>query len=131
VDESVWEAARSVRPYLHELVGDAASDVDDELAELLNEANRDEQVEYRLVAVLEAHEATRIFLERVGDDAPAYRPPHVLSELTKQYSGPAGDPLPVRADKFACPQGDYVWYRSEVGVSVPQCRTHHCPLKPA
>lgn len=131
MDDALWEAARSVRPYLVELAGAAAPDVDAALAELLSDADGDEETEYQLRDVLESREGTRIFLQRVRKDAPAYRPPQVVSDLTMRYAGPAGDPLPVRADKFACPHGDYVWYRPEVGLPVPQCPTHHCPLKRA
>jgi hypothetical protein len=130
MDEAVWEAARSVRPYLNELVGAAAPDVDAALAELLTHAEADEHSEYRMRIVLESREETRIFLERVCEDAPTYRPPQVLSELTTRYSGMAGDSSPVRADKFACPHGDYVWYQPEVGVPVPRCPTHGA-LEPA
>ena len=130
MDEAVWEAARSVRPYLNELVGPDAPNVDAALAELLTDAECDEQSEYRLRMVLESHEETRIFLERVRDDAPAYRPPQVLSELTTRYSGMAGVTGPVSADKFACPRGDFVWYRPEVRVPVPRCPTHGA-LEPA
>jgi hypothetical protein len=41
---------------------------------------------------------------------------------------PVGDPGPVWADRYACPTGDYVWYRPDVGTLVPDCPTHHIPL---
>jgi hypothetical protein len=131
MDEAVWEAARSVRPYLWELVGPDAPAVDAALAELLTDSDVDEHTQYRLRNVLESHEATGIFLQRIREDTPAHRPPQVLSEQTKRYTTPAGDPSPVPADKFACPHGDYVWYQPEVGARVPPCPTHHCALQPA
>lgn len=67
----------------------------------------------RLREVFSAHEATIVFLERVLDDAPAYRPP--------QGSG--------GSVKFACPSGDYVSYRPRVETAVPACPTHDCPLQ--
>jgi len=131
MDEGVLEAARAVRPYLAEFMDSAvAADVDAELARLLATAAGGEDVEGRLRAVLEADEATGVFLERVLEDAPDFRPPQVVSELTSRYSGLPGDPSPVRADKFRCPYGDYVWYRPEVGVPVRPCPTHHCALEP-
>jgi hypothetical protein len=132
MDQAVWEAARAVRPYLDDLVGAAASQVDVELAEILTDNEDDERSEYLLREVLEAHEGTFIFLRRVRDDAPAYRPPQVLAESTgRRYTGPAGNPLPVPADKFACPRGDYVWYRADADEPLPLCPTHRCELKPA
>ena len=130
MDEGVWEAARCVRPYLVELLGPvAAVAVDAELARLLNDRADGEDVGERLREVLDAHDATGVFLARVLDDAPAYRPPG-LSGRSKSYQGLAGDPQPVGADRFACPCGDYVWYLPEVGTRVPQCPTHRCPLEP-
>lgn len=131
MDEGVLEAARAVRPYLAEFVGPSvATDVDAELAGLLAAAAGGDDVEDRLRAVLEAREATSVFLERVLEDAPNFRPPQVVSELTRRYIDLPGEPPPVPADKFCCPHGDYVWYRPEVGVPVPHCQTHHCALEP-
>jgi hypothetical protein len=132
MNEGVLEAARAVRPYLAEFLGSAvAADVDAELAGVLASAASGDDVESRLRAVLEAHEATTVFLDRVLDDAPDFRPPGVVSELKRRYSGFPGQSSPVPADKFRCPYGDYVWYRAEVGVPVERCPTHHCALDPA
>jgi hypothetical protein len=130
MDEGLWEAARSVRPYLNELVGADAPDVDAALADLLNNAEHDADTEHRLRMVLEAHDDTTTFLEDVLDDVPAYRPPQVLSKLTR-YTDMVGDSQPVSADKFACQRSDYVWYLPEVGVPIPRCPTHQCLLNPA
>jgi hypothetical protein len=131
MDEGVWEAARSVRPYLVELLGPAGgAEVDAELARLLARAPGGEDVEGRLRAVLEAHEATSVFLERVLEDAPQFRPPRVVSAHRRRYSGLPGPSSPVPADKFRCPHGDFVWYRPEVGVPVEPCPTHQCALEP-
>jgi hypothetical protein len=130
MDEGVWEAARAVRPYLIELLGPAAADVDAELARLLAGEAGGEDVEQRLRAVLEAHEATTVFLDRVLADAPQFRPPRVVSAHRRRYSGLPGPSSPVPADKFGCRRGDFVWYRPEVGVPVPPCPTHRCALEP-
>jgi hypothetical protein len=130
MDDGVVEAARAVRPYLVEFLGTVtARELDAELADLLARAAAGEDVEAGLRSALEAREATSVFLDRVLDDAPDFRPPRVVSELTRRYSGLPGQRSPVRADKFYCPYGDYVWYRSEVGVPVEQCPTHHCTLE--
>ena len=130
-DEGVLEAARAVRPHLVEFVGpNRATKLDTELAGLLADAAGGKDVESALRATLEADEATGLFLERVLGDAPRFRPSSVMSALTRSYSGLAGEPSPVSAEKFRCPHGDYVWYRMELGVSVEVCPTHHCHLEP-
>jgi hypothetical protein len=133
MDEAVLEAARAVRPYLVDFVGlERAVRLDTKLAGLLAAAARGDDVESAVEAALVADEATGAFLERVRADAPLLRPPAVVSALTtRSYDSLPGQPSPVSADKFRCPHGDYVWYRMEVGLSVPQCPTHQCPLERA
>jgi hypothetical protein len=76
VDKGLWEAARSVRPFLGEMLTDEqAANVDAELARLLERAGRGEDVEAPLRAVLEHQPATSVFLDMVLDDAPDFRPP--------------------------------------------------------
>jgi hypothetical protein len=130
VDEGIREAARAVRPFLMEFLGrEVADELDAHLAALLMNAAAEDDVDERLRTALQAHEATQVFLQRVLDDAPAFRPPSVVSETTRAYGGLPGDSSPVSADKFTCPYGDYVTYRMEVGAEVEQCPTHHCPLE--
>ena len=131
MDERILEAARVIRPYLAGLLGiEVAAAVDAELARILARAVTGEDVEAELLTVLKADEATSVFLERVLDD-PGLRPPGLVSEATKGYSPlPTPEPPPVAADRFRCPHGDYVWYRPELGVTVPNCQTHRCPLEP-
>jgi hypothetical protein len=133
MDEGVLEAARVIRWYLPELVGPAAEEVDLQLAGLLAAMAGGEDVKVRVRAVLEGHVGTRVFLEAVLEDAPEYRPPQVKSgsHRTAGYSPLPGDPGPIPADKFYCPDGDYVWYQQAVGVPVPECKTHHRALVPA
>lgn len=128
MDEVVLEAARAVRPYLVKLVGiKAAATVDAQLARLLADAaGRD--VEADLRGVLEAHEGTKVFVERVLED-PEHRPPDVVSAASR-YAGLSGQPLLIPRPKFQCPHGDYVYYRQEKGESIPNCPTDNCPLEP-
>ena len=131
--EGLWEAARCVRPYLSELVGRAAPEVDRAIEEVLN-GQHDDDAERRLHAIFESYEGTDAFLERVLEDAPNYRPPQVVTALAahKGYVPGAGNSSPVRADKFVCPHGDFVWYRPEVGVPTPDCPPpSHGHLQPA
>jgi hypothetical protein len=135
MDKGLWEAACSVRRYLDEMLGPVlAADVDAQLAGLLDHAAGGQDVEEPLQALLEQHQATSVYLERVLDDAPDFRPPQVVSATTpmKGYSGlPGHDVVVVGADKFRCPCGDYVWYRMELGARIPRCPTpaHDSPLE--
>ena len=130
MDEGVREAARAVRPFLGEfLEPGAARELDAQLASLLKDAPDGQGTDEKLKAALRTHEATQVFLERVLGDAPLFRPPSVLSEVTRAYSGLPGDKSPVPAEKYACPHGDYVTYWLEVGADIELCPTHHCPLE--
>lgn len=128
--EGVREAACAVRPYLTDFMNrKAAAELDAELAQLLNSTG---DVAERLRAVLDAHDDTRFFLERVLDDAPRFRPPQVIPPKMRGYGGLPGQGGPVDSEKFRCPNGDYTWYRPEVGVDVGSCPTHpECRLQPA
>jgi hypothetical protein len=125
--KGVLEAARAVRPYLPELVGPDAGRADRRIADLLAAAGLGEDVAAELWSVLTGTEAIAAFVVEVLDDAPYYRPPEWQPSNPRgggleHLPGPAG---PVQhAGKYACPQGDYVWYRAAVGTPVPQCPTH-------
>lgn len=134
MNEGVWEAARCVRPYLEECLGEGiAAEVDEQLAGFLNSGNTGEDTEEQLREVLTTHKATSVFLDRVLRDAPTYRPPDVVEQIDRggDFQPLAGAMSPVGADKFVCPHGDYVWYRTEVGEDIRQCDTHRCTLKRA
>ena len=128
MDSGLVEAARCVRPYLAELLGaKEAADVDAELVQVLCTESNGERAEQRLLSIFRQHEATVEFLERVSSDAPYFRPPLVLAQK-RNYRPLEGDMSPVGADKFGCPQSDYVWYRPEVGTPPPRCPTHASQL---
>lgn len=131
MDKGVWEAARSVRPYLRTMLRPSvAAEVDAQLAELLTATREVDDQELR--AVLEQWVETSEFLEQVLDDAPYFRPPQAVSATVvgRGYSGLPGAPSPVGADKYSCPKGDCVWYLPDVGVEVVCCPTHQIPLEP-
>jgi hypothetical protein len=68
------------------------------------------------------------FLRRVLNDKPLYRPPYQQTDDPREIVSTAGDPGPVAADRYACPEDDYVWYRPDVGTPVPACPTHRVKL---
>lgn len=132
-DDGVWAAARAIRPYLADLVGQDAGLLDSQIANRLNGAADRPDAVIELRALLEGNEETRWFLREVLRDRPYHRPPYQQSRYLQRQSGgiasPAGDPGPIlHAGMYECTHGDYVWYRPDVGTPVPHCPTHQTPL---
>ena len=46
------------------------------------------------------------------------------------YSPVPGDVQPPDAPRYACPKGDYLWFRRHVGQPIRHCPTHRLPLVP-
>ena len=131
VDEPVVEAARLIRAYLPDLVApDAATELDGRIADLLAALEAGEDSSGELRSLLGSHSATRDFMSEVLADAPHFRPPQFQVPILRDlgYQPLPGTPLPMHAGKFACPHGDYVWYRPGVGVPIPVCPTHDVVL---
>jgi hypothetical protein len=114
----IFEAARSIRRYLPQLVPQDAGAVDAELAAILCQG----ETEGRDVVLLEIFALQPAMREwaagflRVGRD------------VTRGFSLPPGDPGFIAAERYTCPEGDYSWYRSSVGEVVPPCPTHNVGL---
>jgi hypothetical protein len=125
--EGVLEAARAIRPYLDRLVEspDAAAELDRQLAGELGQASDPSATARRLRILLEQHEDTAWFLDKLLADAPDHRPPyHQPGYRTRGIASPPGDPMPIAAARYNCPvRGDYVWYRPDMGTPVPRCPT--------
>lgn len=123
--EDILEAARSIRPFLSELLPEAEVKViDQQLSDLLAQANTRQPINNLILEVLTTHDTTREWLSKFLEDK--QQPEH----LRTVFSLP-GNPSMVNADKFVCPQGDYIWYRPRVGIEPPHCPTHKQPLNPA
>jgi hypothetical protein len=129
-DDGVLEAARAIRPYLNRLVEDPAmaASLDRRIADQLTGTADSAATASRLRVMLEEQEDTAWFLSRVLTDKPRYRPPYQQPAHPRDIVPPAGDPGLIVADRYACPRGDYVWYRPDVGTPVPDCPDHHIPL---
>ena len=134
-DEGVLEAARAIRPYLDRLVesADAAAELDRQLAGELAQVSDPPASARRLRVLLEQHEDTAWFLDKVLADAPDHRPPyHQPGYRTRGTASPPGDAMPIAAARYNCPVcGNYVWYRPDVGTPVPRCQTDDVLLTPA
>jgi hypothetical protein len=129
-DDGVLEAAQAIRPYLKSLIDDPAmaAILDRQIADQLVGPSDTTATAGRLRALLEVQEDTAWFLGRVLADKPHYRPPYYQPAYQRGSVSPAGDPGLVEADRYACPRGDYVWYRPEVGTPIPDCPTHQISL---
>jgi hypothetical protein len=133
-DDGVRAAARTIRPYLAELIGaDGTRVLDEQLAALLNDTTDPAGSAARLRELLEeADDTTSWFLHAVLADAPRYEPPYQLARSRRErgMASPAGDPTnPVLAPRYSCPRGgDYVWYRPDIGTPIPECPTHGVEL---
>src|SRR5690348_13934099 len=109
-ERTILEAAKAIRPYLPQLLGAEAGAFDRHLAGLLARNRDGEDVEGLLAAHLRkqraTHNWTAAFLEHG-------RPPELVAVTTERggFSDLPGHGEPSRAGKFACPSGDYVWYR--------------------
>jgi len=80
-ERGLLEAARVIRPYLPDLVGPAADELDRQIGELLAAASSGENVTEALRSLLASHEATADFVAEVLADAPLYRlPPELRPE---------------------------------------------------
>jgi hypothetical protein len=120
-DSEIFEAARSIRPYLHILIPDevVAGLVDRELAQHLNQAQSGKPNANVILGILCSHEATR---QWVSEFLEQHQPPEVTRAFSFQPI--VGNPVPVAAGKYVCPLGDYTWYRPAAGTPVPRCPTH-------
>ena len=129
-DDGVIEAARAIRPYLTRLVDEpaVAGNLDRRIAEQLAGQADQAATASRLRALLEEHEDTAWFLTRVLTDKPHHRPPYQQPSSRRDIVSPAGDPGLIEADRYACPAGDYVWYRPDIGAPIPDCPDHRIPL---
>jgi hypothetical protein len=125
--EEIFEAARSIRPYLAQLLNpEAAQTMDEQLSELLAQIQPEPTtVSQRILKLLSSQETTREWIKKFLQDK-------VLPEIEKSYE-PTLSPTPTPVSgliKYACPYGDFVWYQRQVGEPIPNCRTHNLPLEP-
>lgn len=119
--EDVLEGARSIRPYLAELLGTNAEQVDQQLAELLAHAETGQQVDEQILELLKSDEETYYWIAEF------------LSQPleSKGFQGLPGQRRTQQAQKYICPIGnDYTWYRHG-GEPIKICRTHDVALIPA
>lgn len=124
--EEILEAARSIRPFLSQLLDPQdAQSVDSQVAALLARAKAGETVDLQLADVLAERDATRQWMrEFLESDRES------LLRAEKSYQPLPGNPSPIPGlVKYVCPEGDFVWYLSREGEEIPKCPTHDIPLE--
>jgi hypothetical protein len=125
-EEPILEAARAIRAYLPDLLGDTALEVDRSIADLFSAGAAGAQITDELVSVLSEHTETRDWTAQLLSNGELLPPQ--ISVLIDRGAAPPGDPGVVSAVRYVCPQGDYVWYRTSVSEQVPSCPTHDATL---
>ena len=121
----ILEAARSIRPYLSELLpAPEAEALDQQLAHLLAQANTRQPIDNQILELLAGQDSTREWLSGFLQDKQQ-------PESLRTFRPLPGHTSIVNAAKFVCPHGDYTWYRPRVGMEPPLCPTHNLPLEPA
>jgi hypothetical protein len=120
VDDDIVDVAKKIRPFLEELVEDEAPEYDRIIAGLIADSRGGRDVTAPLTEVLTGSDATHAWVARVLENGRRL-PPRVLDRGFQQLPG-YGEV--IDAERFECPDGDYVWYRMSVGDKVPSCPTH-------
>lgn len=119
----VVETVYAIRPYLRDLIGDAAPQVEADLLALAERAAQGEQVDVPIIDVLGRHRPTRDWARRyLGAD----------EEGTKSLYQPApGMPAPGMATAvYVCAQCGWRWVRRAAGQPVPLCPYDGSTLAP-
>jgi hypothetical protein len=124
--EDILETARTIGPYLPDLVGAEAETVQVALATYLAKAQSGEAVDIDILELLAQRDTTREWARQFLQDK-------VPPPVTRSYDPLAGSVSFVDANTFVCPVNgcDYVWYRPKVGMTSPNCPIHNIALVPA
>ncbi|MBL7487608.1 hypothetical protein I6A60_13705 [Frankia sp. AgB1.9] len=132
--EATLAAGRAIQPRLKDILAPAAAaDAAERLDEILAADSSEPAMTAAAVrALLDEHDDTARFLRRFLDD-PSFRTllepdGGPLNERSDGIDLLAGDPGPIDADLYRCPQGDYEWEHLQAGESIPECPVHHVAL---
>ncbi len=134
-DDGVLEAARAIRPYLADLIGPDAAELDSRLARELADTSNWSQTVGRVRTLLSEHDDTAWFLAEVLRDEPDFRPPYYQPRFNRTAgdhstpAGLAGNEGLILAARYVCPKnGDYIWYQPDIGADIPECPTDRVTL---
>lgn len=123
----VEDLARAVLPQLPKLAGDKAPKLEAELNALLLRADHGEDVDAPILKLLQQEPHVEEWIaHKVSADFSKVPAPDVLG-----YISPVSGVGDISADRYACPRGDFVWSRADVGDEPPRCPNHGISLVPA
>ena len=115
------EAAKTIRPFLPQLLDDQAQEMDQQLADLIIRCQAGEPLENQITSLLAGHNSTRKWMrEYLDTDASQTR--------SRGYNPLPGIPK-IDAPRYVCPEGDYIWHHIDSSDPIPECPTHNCPLR--
>jgi hypothetical protein len=125
-DESVFECARVIRAELPLLMSPQTAarrdSLDQHLARILAHSEKPGAAQ-EILDVLRSEPELRTWAAAF---LAAGIPPRYVERAGYQRLAGSGEAVP--ASRFACPDGDFAWYRAFLDEPVPQCPTHRCPL---
>lgn len=115
------EAAKSIRPFLSQLLDHSAQEVDSQLATLIARNHAGESVDDAITNLLVAHAKTRHWMKEFLQKS--------STRNAQSFESLPGLPSEISAPKYICPVGDdFIWYRLDVSDSIPYCPTHQVQL---
>lgn len=120
---TILKAAKTIRQFLPQLLGEQAEAVDQELADLIIRCQAGEPLENQITNLLASHDATRKWMRDFmanGSPPPTRGPGYEHNQLPGLAF--------VGAPKYVCPHGDYIWHHIDSSDPIPTCPTHDCPL---
>jgi rubrerythrin len=117
--EDIMECAFSIRPYLTNLLGTEAEEIERNLASLLERADYGEKVDHLILHLLRQHMSTREWARRY------------IGKHLRDYQQTGGNSGLVRASaKYFCPHCGYSWVQQFAGERPPLCKKHGPSLIP-
>ena len=123
--EDVLNAARAIRSHLSELLDAQAEEVEQQLSELLEQADAGEDVEIEIFDLLGEHEPTRQWMQDALEGKK-------ISGGEKSYSKPPGDSdtTPSGTQKYQCPEAEcsQTWISHKARQAIPNCPNHNVQL---
>ncbi|NER83480.1 MAG: hypothetical protein F6K42_28795 [Leptolyngbya sp. SIO1D8] len=120
--EQIFEAAATIRYYLPDLEPERAASLDQQIADLLNQDRSTPGLDNQLLRLITQIDTTRTWTKQ-------FLNPDSKTTERGLFSS-TNDPVNfIDLPKYACPHGDYIWYRHGVGDPIPHCPTHGIPLE--
>jgi hypothetical protein len=120
--DDLVSAAKAIRPLLPELLDLEAEQVDQQLAELIDRLEAGESVQNQIAMLLASYEPTRKQMEKLLPG----------KQQETRYSDLPGMSTLARPPKYVCPDPGcaHVWYRHQIGQTIPTCPVHRLSLVP-